>query len=84
MYTAQENEQSPPRAENDPIAAGDALADGPNDTDSVLSEELHPEALAKPPRPADEYHVWLASLLKAIRNPKVHSYLNGQIVYERE
>ncbi|KAG6174936.1 hypothetical protein E4U51_008385 [Claviceps purpurea] len=35
-------------------------------------------------RPADEYHVWLVTLLKAIRNPKVHSYLNGQIVYGRK
>ncbi|CCE31627.1 uncharacterized protein CPUR_05480 [Claviceps purpurea 20.1] len=31
--------------------------------------------------PADEYHVWLAHLRKAIRNPKVHSYMIVHIVY---
>ncbi|CCE32996.1 uncharacterized protein CPUR_06919 [Claviceps purpurea 20.1] len=32
-------------------------------------------------RPADEYHVWLANMRKAVRNPKVHSYMIVQIVY---
>ncbi|KAG6070533.1 hypothetical protein E4U16_006795 [Claviceps sp. LM84 group G4] len=35
-------------------------------------------------RPADEYHVWLANLRKAIRNPKVHSYVIVHIVYGRK
>ncbi|CCE32550.1 uncharacterized protein CPUR_06410 [Claviceps purpurea 20.1] len=35
-------------------------------------------------RPADEYHVWLAALRKAIRNPKVHSYMVTHIVYGRK
>ncbi|CCE31633.1 uncharacterized protein CPUR_05486 [Claviceps purpurea 20.1] len=35
-------------------------------------------------RPADEYHVWLANLRKAIRNPKVHSYMIVHIVYARK
>ncbi|KAG6156589.1 hypothetical protein E4U51_008204 [Claviceps purpurea] len=35
-------------------------------------------------KPADEYHVWLATLRKAIRNPRVHSYMLGQIVYARK
>lgn len=26
-------------------------------------------------RPADEYREWLGKLRKAIRNPKVHSYM---------
>ncbi|CCE28850.1 uncharacterized protein CPUR_02539 [Claviceps purpurea 20.1] len=35
-------------------------------------------------RPEDEYHVWLATLRKAIRNPKVHSYMMVQVVYGRK
>ncbi|KAG6080762.1 hypothetical protein E4U16_008154 [Claviceps sp. LM84 group G4] len=35
-------------------------------------------------RPADEYQVWLATLRKAIRNPKVHSYMIVHIVYGRK
>ncbi|KAG6069832.1 hypothetical protein E4U16_007324 [Claviceps sp. LM84 group G4] len=35
-------------------------------------------------KPVDEYYVWLASLRKAIRNPKVHSYMMGHIVYGRK
>ncbi|KAG6163486.1 hypothetical protein E4U51_005675 [Claviceps purpurea] len=35
-------------------------------------------------RPADEYHVWLANLRKAVRNPKVHSYVIVHIVYGRK
>ncbi|CCE28048.1 uncharacterized protein CPUR_01522 [Claviceps purpurea 20.1] len=35
-------------------------------------------------RPADEYHVWLAALRKAIRNPKVHSYMIEHVVYGRK
>jgi hypothetical protein len=34
--------------------------------------------------PADEYQVWLASLRKAIRNPKVHSYMLVHYVYGRK
>ncbi|KAG6163487.1 hypothetical protein E4U51_005676 [Claviceps purpurea] len=35
-------------------------------------------------KPEDEYHVWLANLRKAIRNPKVHSYMIVHIVYGRK
>ncbi|CCE28843.1 uncharacterized protein CPUR_02532 [Claviceps purpurea 20.1] len=35
-------------------------------------------------KPEDEYHVWLASMRKAIRNPKVHSYGMIQVVYGRK
>ena len=35
-------------------------------------------------RPEDEYHVWLASMRKAVRNPKVHSYMMVQVVYGRK
>ncbi|KAG6069992.1 hypothetical protein E4U16_007219 [Claviceps sp. LM84 group G4] len=35
-------------------------------------------------KPEDEYHVWLASLRKAIRNPRVHSYMMLYIVYGRK
>ncbi|CCE28063.1 uncharacterized protein CPUR_01537 [Claviceps purpurea 20.1] len=35
-------------------------------------------------RPADEYHVWLATMRKAMRNPKVHSYAMAQVVYGRK
>ncbi|KAG6069835.1 hypothetical protein E4U16_007327 [Claviceps sp. LM84 group G4] len=35
-------------------------------------------------RPADEYHAWLAIMLKAIRNPKVHSYVFAYVVYGRK
>ncbi|CCE28863.1 uncharacterized protein CPUR_02553 [Claviceps purpurea 20.1] len=35
-------------------------------------------------RPEDEYHVWLASMRKAIRNPKVHSHGMVQVVYGRK
>ncbi|KAG6069901.1 hypothetical protein E4U16_007282 [Claviceps sp. LM84 group G4] len=35
-------------------------------------------------KPEDEYHVWLASLRQAIRNPKVHSYMPVQVVYGRK
>ncbi|CCE28043.1 uncharacterized protein CPUR_01517 [Claviceps purpurea 20.1] len=35
-------------------------------------------------RSADEYHVWLASLRKAIRNPNVHSYMTVHAVYGRK
>ncbi|KAG6162985.1 hypothetical protein E4U51_006057 [Claviceps purpurea] len=35
-------------------------------------------------RPADEYHVWLANLRRAIRNPKVHSYMIVHTVYGRK
>ncbi|KAG6163867.1 hypothetical protein E4U51_005428 [Claviceps purpurea] len=32
-------------------------------------------------RPADEYIFWLANMRKAIRNPKVHSYMIVHVVY---
>ncbi|CCE28065.1 uncharacterized protein CPUR_01539 [Claviceps purpurea 20.1] len=35
-------------------------------------------------KPADEYHMWLAAMHKAIRNPKVHSYGMAQVVYGRK
>ncbi|KAG6072989.1 hypothetical protein E4U16_004982 [Claviceps sp. LM84 group G4] len=35
-------------------------------------------------RSADEYHVWLANLRKAIRNAKVHSYVIAHIMYGRK
>ncbi|KAG6075126.1 hypothetical protein E4U16_003585 [Claviceps sp. LM84 group G4] len=35
-------------------------------------------------KPADEYHEWLANLRKAIRNPKVHSYMTMHTVYGRK
>ncbi|CCE32552.1 uncharacterized protein CPUR_06412 [Claviceps purpurea 20.1] len=35
-------------------------------------------------KPADEYQGWLADLRKAIRNPKVHSYMITHIVYGRK
>ncbi|KAG6159440.1 hypothetical protein E4U51_007714 [Claviceps purpurea] len=35
-------------------------------------------------RPADEYHVSLANMRKAMRNPKVHSYAMAQVVYGRK
>ncbi|KAG6172693.1 hypothetical protein E4U51_006982 [Claviceps purpurea] len=35
-------------------------------------------------KPEDEYHVWLATLRKAIRNPKVHGYMAVQVVYGRK
>ncbi|KAG6162980.1 hypothetical protein E4U51_006052 [Claviceps purpurea] len=35
-------------------------------------------------RPADEYQVWLANVRKAIRNPKVHSYMLVHVVYGRK
>ncbi|KAG6172696.1 hypothetical protein E4U51_006985 [Claviceps purpurea] len=35
-------------------------------------------------QPEDEYHVWLASMRKAMRNPKVHSYGMVQVVYGRK
>ncbi|KAG6068737.1 hypothetical protein E4U16_007883 [Claviceps sp. LM84 group G4] len=35
-------------------------------------------------KPEDEYQVWLATLRKAIRNPKVHSYMMVQVVYGRK
>ncbi|KAH7310755.1 S-adenosyl-L-methionine-dependent methyltransferase [Stachybotrys elegans] len=35
-------------------------------------------------RPRDEYAVWLSSLRKAIRNPKVHSYMVVHYVYGRK
>ncbi|KAG6066482.1 hypothetical protein E4U16_000256, partial [Claviceps sp. LM84 group G4] len=35
-------------------------------------------------RPADKYQVWLANLRKAIRNPKVHSYMIVHVVYGRK
>ncbi|KAG6166598.1 hypothetical protein E4U51_003434 [Claviceps purpurea] len=35
-------------------------------------------------KPEDEYHMWLAHLRKAIRNPKVHSYMIVHIVYGRK
>ncbi|KAG6173292.1 hypothetical protein E4U51_005727 [Claviceps purpurea] len=35
-------------------------------------------------KPADEYDVWLASMRKALRNPKVHSYVTAQVVYGRK
>ncbi|CCE28865.1 uncharacterized protein CPUR_02555 [Claviceps purpurea 20.1] len=35
-------------------------------------------------KPEAEYHVWLASMRKAIRNPKVHSYEIVQVVYGRK
>ncbi|KAG6071167.1 hypothetical protein E4U16_006304 [Claviceps sp. LM84 group G4] len=34
-------------------------------------------------RPSNEYNTWLASMRKALRNPKVHSYLTVQVVYGR-
>ncbi|CCE28050.1 uncharacterized protein CPUR_01524 [Claviceps purpurea 20.1] len=35
-------------------------------------------------KPADEFHVWLATLRKAFHNPKVHSYFIAHIVYGRK
>ncbi|KAG6069833.1 hypothetical protein E4U16_007325 [Claviceps sp. LM84 group G4] len=35
-------------------------------------------------KPEDEYHTWLATLRKAIRNPKVHGYMIVHIVYGRK
>ncbi|KAG6165979.1 hypothetical protein E4U51_003990 [Claviceps purpurea] len=35
-------------------------------------------------KPEDEYHAWLASMRKAIRNSKVHSYIVVQLVYGRK
>ncbi|CCE28053.1 uncharacterized protein CPUR_01527 [Claviceps purpurea 20.1] len=35
-------------------------------------------------RPSDEYHVWLSTMLEAIRNPKVHSYVFAYVVYGRK
>ena len=35
-------------------------------------------------KPEDEYYVWLATLRKAIRNPKVHSYMMVHVVYGRK
>ncbi|KAG6069704.1 hypothetical protein E4U16_007478 [Claviceps sp. LM84 group G4] len=35
-------------------------------------------------KPEDEYQVWLANLRKAMRNPKVHSYMPVQVVYGRK
>ncbi|CCE28867.1 uncharacterized protein CPUR_02557 [Claviceps purpurea 20.1] len=35
-------------------------------------------------KPEDEYQLWLASMRKAIRNPKVHSYIMVQVVYGRK
>ncbi|KAG6167003.1 hypothetical protein E4U51_003201 [Claviceps purpurea] len=35
-------------------------------------------------KPADEYHVWLATMRKAIRNPKVHSYMIVHVEYGRK
>ncbi|CCE28058.1 uncharacterized protein CPUR_01532 [Claviceps purpurea 20.1] len=35
-------------------------------------------------KPEDEYHVWLATIRKAIRNPKVHSYMTLHVVYGRK
>ncbi|KAG6080764.1 hypothetical protein E4U16_008156 [Claviceps sp. LM84 group G4] len=32
-------------------------------------------------KPADGYHAWLATLRKAIRNPKVHSYMIVHVMY---
>ncbi|KAG6069575.1 hypothetical protein E4U16_007600 [Claviceps sp. LM84 group G4] len=35
-------------------------------------------------RPADEFQMWLATLRKAFRNPKVHSYFTVHVVYGRK
>ncbi|KAG6071978.1 hypothetical protein E4U16_005729 [Claviceps sp. LM84 group G4] len=35
-------------------------------------------------RPVEEYHVWLATMRKAMRNPKVHGYAMAQVVYGRK
>ncbi|CCE27614.1 uncharacterized protein CPUR_01088 [Claviceps purpurea 20.1] len=35
-------------------------------------------------KPEDEYYVWLAAMRKAMRNPKVHSYMMVYIVYGRK
>ncbi|CCE28844.1 uncharacterized protein CPUR_02533 [Claviceps purpurea 20.1] len=35
-------------------------------------------------KPEDEYQLWLASMRKAMRNPKVHSYGMVQVVYGRK
>ncbi|KAG6070458.1 hypothetical protein E4U16_006899 [Claviceps sp. LM84 group G4] len=35
-------------------------------------------------KPEDEFQLWLASMRKAIRNPKVHSYIMVQAVYGRK
>ncbi|KAG6070039.1 hypothetical protein E4U16_007182 [Claviceps sp. LM84 group G4] len=35
-------------------------------------------------KPEEDYHVWLASMRQAIRNPKVHSYGMVQVVYGRK
>ncbi|CCE28044.1 uncharacterized protein CPUR_01518 [Claviceps purpurea 20.1] len=35
-------------------------------------------------KPADEYQVWLATLRKALRNPKVHSYMIVLVAYGRK
>ncbi|KAG6084314.1 hypothetical protein E4U16_002122 [Claviceps sp. LM84 group G4] len=34
--------------------------------------------------PEDEYHVWLAAIRKAMRNPKVHSYMTVHVAYGRK
>ncbi|KAG6066582.1 hypothetical protein E4U16_000231 [Claviceps sp. LM84 group G4] len=35
-------------------------------------------------KPEDEYHAWLATVRKAIRNPRVHSYVMVHAVYGRK
>ncbi|KAG6157662.1 hypothetical protein E4U51_008011 [Claviceps purpurea] len=35
-------------------------------------------------RPANEYNAWLADLRRAIRNPKVHSYMMVHVMYGRK
>ncbi|KAG6069703.1 hypothetical protein E4U16_007477 [Claviceps sp. LM84 group G4] len=35
-------------------------------------------------KPEHEYHSWLADVRKAMRNPKVHSYIMVQVVYGRK
>ncbi|CCE35190.1 uncharacterized protein CPUR_02121 [Claviceps purpurea 20.1] len=35
-------------------------------------------------RPENEYNVWLATIHKALRNPKVHSYMIAHVVYGRK
>ncbi|KAG6069576.1 hypothetical protein E4U16_007601 [Claviceps sp. LM84 group G4] len=35
-------------------------------------------------RPADEFHVWLGTVRKALRNPKVHCYYTVHVVYGRK
>ncbi|KAG6173298.1 hypothetical protein E4U51_005733 [Claviceps purpurea] len=35
-------------------------------------------------RSENEYNMWLAAILKAVRNPKIHSYMMAHVVYGRK